>query len=573
MRRALLTLVVLAGCDSTRTVVVVRIEARPAVQEVESLEVTFSNDNATLMETFDVGGRDFPLTFSVETPDRSGALEMTARGFAEEGGLVALGGGTGTIVPDGEAGATLILEPADFPVNTDVAGSQRLAWTSGAAGVQIGAGPDGTFTIGFTDDCGELARCDLWGRRFDVEGTPLESEIEASDAQYNINRTAVFGNDPALAVAADGTLLAAWTTFEEILAVTITPSGGPGSAVETLVSTGTSPGDPTVAAVADGNYVVVWAETDAGDGERHIRARFLDENGLPAVNPVTGDASAFTVDTGGSAPSNPAVAVLDPDSEELAFLWRDGNTVKARFVTAAGQLAPAFELVLVTYDAFDDLWSPQIAATPDGAYIAAWGHRTFGGDADDGEIAARKITAPNGAAVGADFRLATGMPDAFTRFGMVGTTGPMVVTWHACEGDGDDAGCGVRAQVFRASGLPVGDAFVVNTTTDGNQTEPSIAWLGGDAFAVSWTDDSRLDPDTSETGIRARIVYPAFDQATGVLGALCDGDSPCDADLTCIAGSDEVPRCHVTCEQGGPPPQCPAGGICTRAGDVSGCIF
>ena len=52
----------------------------------------------------------------------------------------------------------------------------------------------------------------------------------------------------------------------------------------------------------------------------------------------------------------------------------------------------------------------------------------------------------------------------------------------------------------------------LNTTIEGHQTEPSIAWLGSDdgvpAFVISWPDDRRLDPDTSETGIRARVVYP-----------------------------------------------------------------
>src|SRR5207247_1352893 len=119
-------------------------------------------------------------------------------------------------------------------------------------GSQIAAGDDGTFTVGFTDDCGSLSRCDVWGCRFDVDGRLVSTEIQASDQQFNINVSDVFGNDPALAVGDDGTMLAAWSTFNEILAVVITPSGGTTSSIETTLSTGDSPGDPAVAALADG---------------------------------------------------------------------------------------------------------------------------------------------------------------------------------------------------------------------------------------------------------------------------------------------------------------------------------
>ena len=513
MRRAALVIAAAgaASCADPVTGALVTVEARPAVGEVELLEVTFSNDNATLSETFTVAGRDFPLTFSLETPGRSGELTMAARGLAEDGALAAVGTASATLATDQLVDATLTLDPADFLVNTSVAGQQRLAWSTAQAGVQIAAAPDGTFTIGFTDDCGTLGRCDVWGRRFDVAAVPVETEIEASDQQFNINRSEVFGNDPALAVNGDGTMLAVWSTFDEILAVAITPGGGAASFVETTVSDGTSPDDATVAALPDGRFVVVWTETLVASTERAVRARFLDATGLPSVNPETGTDAAFTVDsTTGDTPDTPSVTATG-DGLRLGFAWRDGSTVRVRFTTSLGRLQPNAQLDVATLDPFDDVWTPRILSTPDGRYLVAWGYRTFGGDVDDGAIVVRKIAQPDGSQIGVDSLIARGLADSFSRFGLASdNAGGHVVTWHGCQTDGDGQGCGILARTFRDTGEPVGEPFVVNTTTAGDQTIPSIVWLDGDAFAVTWTDESGADPDPSETGIRARVIYPEF---------------------------------------------------------------
>jgi hypothetical protein len=566
-----------AACDDPLTGALVTVEARPAVGEVESLEVTFANDNATLSQTFQVGGRSFPLSFSVETPGRSGDVVMTARGLAEDGTLVALGEASATITADQLVDATLMLDPADFGVNTSVAGSQRLAWSTALAGVQIAAGADGTFTIGFSDDCGALGRCDVWGRRFDVRAVPLETEIQASTDQFNINLTDVFGNDPALAINGDGQLLTAWSTFNEILAVAITPPGGTVSFSETLVSDGTSPDDAVVAALPDGRFVVVWVETLAASTERAVRARFLDENGAPSVNPETGTSAAFTVDTAtGDEPDTPAVAVSG-DGLQMGFVWRDGTAIRARFTGTDGRFQTASELAIASYDPFDDVWTPRVEATGGGRFLLAWGHRTFGGGpVDDGAIVVRQIITPTATPVGTDSLVARGTADSFSRFGLArGGDGAFLVTWHACGAIGDGDNCGVLARAFRDTGLPVGEPFVVNTTTAGDQVAPSIAWLGAEgadsAYAVTWTDGSGAEPDTSDEGIRARVIYPAFATARGVLGAPCDGGDGCGAGLVCLEGTDAVTRCHAECDPAGPDPDCPDGGVCTTAGDVSGC--
>lgn len=580
MTRAALLLLGLAACEPTVTITLVTVEARPAVHAVETLEITLRNGNATLEQTFTVGGRDFPLTFSVETPERTGELTITARALDADGQLAALGETTAVIEPDLVADAALLLDPADFPVNTSVAGQQRLSWNRTSAGAQLAAGPDGTFTIGFSDDCGSLGRCDLWGRRFDVTATPVATVIAASDAQFNLNRTDVFGNDPALAVAADGTMLAAWSTFDQILAVAITPEGDAAGVVETMVSTGDNPDDPQVAALPDGGFLVVWTETEAVTGDERVQARMLTSAGTPAVSAQTGNDLPFAVNTDTLGVPVTASVAAAGTGLAVGFAWRMGNAIKVRFTNSNGLLVPSAEIEIANYPVADDVWGPQIVASPDGRFLVAWGHRTFGGGVhDEGVVLVRKIAAPIATQVGFESVVARGLPDSFedqfTRIAIAADpAGPVVVAWQGCDSFGDGSGCGVHGQVVRDTGLPVGPPFVIDTTTDNDQLTPSIAVLGDGAFAASWTDDSRVAPDTSETGIRARVIYPSFELANGAIGASCGGagDATCGPGLSCLAGSDGMPHCHATCDPAASPP-CPDGGSCTTSGSVSGCIF
>lgn len=64
--------------------------------------------------------------------------------------------------------------------------------------------------------------------------------------------------------------------------------------------------------------------------------------------------------------------------------------------------------------------------------------------------------------------------------------GTFVVAWR--EGDvasGDGAGTSIRARIFGSDGMPRGAAFVVNTTTAGDQATPAVAGADG-RFCFAW---------------------------------------------------------------------------------------
>ena len=64
---------------------------------------------------------------------------------------------------------------------------------------------------------------------------------------------------------------------------------------------------------------------------------------------------------------------------------------------------------------------------------------------------------------------------------------------------------GIRAQIFNADGTRSGAEFLVNTTTQNGQEDPSIAVLADGRFAVTWTDQSTTGGDVSNAAIRAQV--------------------------------------------------------------------
>jgi hypothetical protein len=71
--------------------------------------------------------------------------------------------------------------------------------------------------------------------------------------------------------------------------------------------------------------------------------------------------------------------------------------------------------------------------------------------------------------------------------------GNFVVVWSSYLQDGSSNG--IFGQRFKADGSPIGGEFQVNTTTSGNQTEPSVAMDDMGNFVVAWQSKDGNDWD------------------------------------------------------------------------------
>lgn len=90
--------------------------------------------------------------------------------------------------------------------------------------------------------------------------------------------------------------------------------------------------------------------------------------------------------------------------------------------------------------------------------------------------------------------------------------GNSVVVWNSYRQDGDSGG--IFAQRFDSNCAPIGPEFQVNTTTVGNQTNPSVAMNGAGNFVVVWQGPGageeeifgqRFDPNHQPLGAEFRV--------------------------------------------------------------------
>ena len=68
-------------------------------------------------------------------------------------------------------------------------------------------------------------------------------------------------------------------------------------------------------------------------------------------------------------------------------------------------------------------------------------------------------------------------------------SGRIVVTWQDDSGLNGDTNRAVMARIFNANGTPLGDEFLVNTTTAGVQGDPAVTARADGTFFIAWTGD------------------------------------------------------------------------------------
>src|SRR4029079_4883020 len=68
-----------------------------------------------------------------------------------------------------------------------------------------------------------------------------------------------------------------------------------------------------------------------------------------------------------------------------------------------------------------------------------------------------------------------------------------VVVWQASGNALDDSGSGIFGRVFALDGTPLRHEFQISQTRAGDQADPSLAWITGDAFVVGWSGNGTGD--------------------------------------------------------------------------------
>jgi len=418
---------------------------------------------------------------------------------------------------------TIAYEPVgdEFQVNTTMANDQ--------AQPAISALPGGGFVIVWASYGQDGSSDGVFAQRYAADGTLIGGEFQVNT--YATLRQA----EPTVAALADGGFVVIWTStgqdgsgygvFAQRYAADGTPIGG-----EFQVNTYTSSDQylPTVAGLPDGGFIVIWQSIGQDGSDSGVYAQLYDPNG----SRVGGE---FQVNTyTASSQFEPAVAALADGGFVISWtsLGQDGSSygVYAQRYDASGATAGG-EFQVNTYTASYQ-FEPAVAALADGGFVVSWS--SHGPDGSSFGIFAQRYAA-DGTPIGGGFQVNT-----YTSSDQAQPTvaalpdGGFVISWMSWNQDG--SGFGIYAQRYDATGNAEGVEFRVNTTTGSFQAYPTITSVADGGFVVSWMS---LFQDGSGFGIFAQ-------QYSG--GDTIPPDAPTIAQTS--GPSDTTPHLEGTAEAG-----------------------
>lgn len=290
---------------------------------------------------------------------------------------------------------------------------------------------------------------------------------------------------------------------------------------------------PSVAALADGGFVVTWQSRDFGGTEYDIFFQRYDANGA-----LVGTETLV----------NTTVADFQEESKVIGL--QDGGfliTWRSAQQDLTEESGGAFGVFAQRYDANSNpvgvefqvnstvernQADPAAASLNDGGFVIVW--QSLEQDGNEYGIYGQQYNS-DGDRVGGEFQINTttigsqNQPSIATL-----DNGDFVVSWNSYGQDG--SGYGVFAQRFDGNANPIGSEFQVNTSTAANQQTSDIAALDNGGFVISWRSQTSFDgdyqvfareynADGTPVGEEFQInsLSPTQDRGTAAVTGLADG--------------------------------------------------
>jgi len=393
----------------------------------------------------------------------------------------------------------------------------------------------------------------------DTSGASIQAQRYASNgtlsgSQFQVNTyTPDNQKRPFVAAAANGDFVVVWqsngsagtdSNFESIQGQRYASSGTKIDG-EFQVNTYT-PGAqerPSVAAAANGDFVVVWASpgspgTDSDPGS--IQGQRYASSG-------TKIGSQFQVNTYTPGDQDyPSVAAAN--NGDFVVVWQSNGSAGTdtsyesiqgqRYASSGTKIDGEFQVNSYTTNSQSD---PSVAAEANGDFIVVWkSDGSAGSDSDETSIQGQRY-ASSGTPIGGEFQV-NSYTTMFQRYPGVAASpiGDFVVVWQSDGSSGTDAS-GFSIQSQRFASIAVGDQFQVNSYTTNKQIEPSVAsdaegdfvvvWeslsYGPDGYNPSWSiEGQRYDSNGTKLGMdfRANSTSQAYPSAQPSVASDAKGD-------------------------------------------------
>ncbi|OYE03115.1 beta strand repeat-containing protein [Nostoc sp. 'Peltigera membranacea cyanobiont' 232] len=252
--------------------------------------------------------------------------------------------------------------------------------------------------------------------------------------------------------------------------------------------------NPTVAIDATGDFVITWTSYGQDGSGNGIYAQRYNSAGLAQGN----EFKVNTTTTGNQI--NPIIAM--DGAGDFVVSWTSngqdssGNGIYAQRYNSAGVAQGNEFQVNTTFS--DNQISPTVAIDATGDFIISW--TSNGQDGSGNGIYAQRYNSA-GVAQGNEFQVNTTFSDnQISPTVAMDAAGDFVISWQSNNQDGSRYG--IYAQRYNSAGVAQGNEFRVNTTTNDNQINPTVAINANNGdFIISWTSNGQ---DGSGTGIYAQ---------------------------------------------------------------------
>lgn len=258
--------------------------------------------------------------------------------------------------------------------------------------------------------------------------------------------------------------------------------------------------NPAVAVDASSSFVVVWTSDQSGIGgtgssRQDVYGQRFSSIGSPLGAEFRINRSIlqdqYDPDVATDASGN-FVVVYTSEEQDDNTNGRDSSGTGIfgqRFDRTGALVGPEFRINTQTQN---DQTAPVVAMNARGEFVVVW---VSEGQDGSGEAIFGQRYSDTGLAVGAEFQVGTATEDSQINPSIaLDNSGRFVVTWQSEGQDdnqaNDDDGYGIYAQQYSASGNPH-DQFLVNSTTDGDQVNPSVAVGANGNFSIVWASDDQ----------------------------------------------------------------------------------
>ena len=358
---------------------------------------------------------------------------------------------------------------------------------------------DGDYVVTWVSNGQDGNGFGVFGQRFSANGA------KAGDA-FLVNTVKNLDQEnPSIAIDADGDFVVVWQSFNQdgnnfgVYGQRFSSDANEkGTEFPINTEINSDQKNPDIAMNADGDFVVVWqsdgnaTEDSSGFG---VFGQLYSADGSKIGN-------EFLVNTEINADQlNPSVA-MDANGNFVVIWQSDGNAAEDNSVYGVfGQLFNASgnktgnEFLVNTVTNFAQE-NPDVAMDASGDFIVVW--QSDEQDGDDAGIFGQRYNA-NGSTI--EFEFQVNMATSFNQQNpsvAMDADGDFVVSWQSDGNAEDTSGYGVFSRIY--SGSTASDEFLVNTTTDSEQSTPNVSMDADGDFIVAWQSDGNTE-DTSDYGV------------------------------------------------------------------------